>query len=212
MRKSLANLNHSYLEFRCETWVINWCHPNRQGLTRLDCYFEENEGKYFITPISVDRVIAEEQNKLKIKAQTSLSEDQQPSSEAFGSASEAPDNLSESFGKEPNSFGKLPNVSEANREATSEQIKKLEYQVLDLKITSRGKNELIGFLREERNNIINELLEQREKIGELKTRLLQLQAPSQKTTPREDQTQTVVEIENEIESAAAGPAAEIKDD
>ncbi len=54
---------------RTERSIINWCQPNPQGVPRLDNFFDTNERKYFITPNSVDRVIAEEQNKLKIKSQ-----------------------------------------------------------------------------------------------------------------------------------------------
>ncbi len=45
---------------RTERSIINWCNPNQQGISRLDCYFEPNEKKYFITPLSVDRVAQEE--------------------------------------------------------------------------------------------------------------------------------------------------------
>jgi hypothetical protein len=45
---------------RTERSVINWCQPNRQGITRLDCYYDPNERKYNITPQSVDAAIQEE--------------------------------------------------------------------------------------------------------------------------------------------------------
>ena len=50
---------------RTERSIINWCQPNRQGVSRLDCYFEENDHKYFITPQSVDRAIQEELAKAR---------------------------------------------------------------------------------------------------------------------------------------------------
>ena len=31
---------------RTDRSIINWCQPNRQGITRLDCYFDPNERKY----------------------------------------------------------------------------------------------------------------------------------------------------------------------
>ena len=38
---------------RTERSIINWCQPNKMGIARLDCYFDPNERKYFITPDSV---------------------------------------------------------------------------------------------------------------------------------------------------------------
>jgi hypothetical protein len=38
---------------RTERSIINWCHPNRQGVARLEAFFDTNERKYFITPQSV---------------------------------------------------------------------------------------------------------------------------------------------------------------
>ena len=45
---------------RTERSITNWCGPNRQGISRLDCYLEPNEKRYFITPQSIDRVPKEE--------------------------------------------------------------------------------------------------------------------------------------------------------
>ena len=33
---------------RTERSIINWCHINKQGVGRLDCYYDPNEGKFFI--------------------------------------------------------------------------------------------------------------------------------------------------------------------
>ena len=45
---------------RTERSIINWCQPNRQGITRLDSYYDPNERKYYITPLSVETAIQEE--------------------------------------------------------------------------------------------------------------------------------------------------------
>ena len=45
---------------RTERIIINWCQPNRQGITRLDSYYDPNERKYYIMPQSVEAVIQEE--------------------------------------------------------------------------------------------------------------------------------------------------------
>jgi hypothetical protein len=39
---------------RTERSIINWCQPNRQGIARLDSYYDPNERKYYITPQSVE--------------------------------------------------------------------------------------------------------------------------------------------------------------
>ena len=48
---------------RTERSIINWCRLNRQGVVRLDAFFDENEGRYYITPQSVTRAIEEERAK-----------------------------------------------------------------------------------------------------------------------------------------------------
>ena len=34
---------------RTERSIINWCRLNRHGVARLDSFFDENEGRYYIT-------------------------------------------------------------------------------------------------------------------------------------------------------------------
>jgi hypothetical protein len=48
---------------RTERSIINWCQPNKHGIARLDCYYDHNEHKYFITPESAVLAIKEEQAK-----------------------------------------------------------------------------------------------------------------------------------------------------
>ena len=48
---------------RTERSIINWCQSNPQGLARLEAYFDMSERKWFITPESVERAIAEEKAK-----------------------------------------------------------------------------------------------------------------------------------------------------
>jgi len=57
---------------RTERSIVNWCQPNKHEVSRLDCYFEPNERRYFITKESVDRAIEEELAKT------------QPAAEPFG--------------------------------------------------------------------------------------------------------------------------------
>jgi hypothetical protein len=48
---------------RTERSIVSWCQPNKMGIARLDCYFDPNERKYFITSQSVELAIAEEKAK-----------------------------------------------------------------------------------------------------------------------------------------------------
>jgi hypothetical protein len=48
---------------RTERSIINWCQPNRQGISRLDSYYDPNERRYYITPQSVETAIQEEKAK-----------------------------------------------------------------------------------------------------------------------------------------------------
>src|SRR6185295_11742435 len=45
---------------RTERSIVNWCHPNKLGVSRLDSFFDANDGRYFITPQSVELAIKEE--------------------------------------------------------------------------------------------------------------------------------------------------------
>ncbi len=58
-----------------------------------------------------------------------------------------------------------------------QNIKKLEQELLDLKITNRGKDYFIEQLQKERDAFITKIESNSFLIGELKTKLLQLEAP-----------------------------------
>ena len=137
---------------RTERSIINWCQPNRQGIARLDCYFDPNERKYYITPQSVEAVIQEEVQRASKSGDATISE-------AFGSAVQ--------HVKHP---GNIAVVDER-------KLQELERQVMDLKITNRGKDYLIGELKQEREGFFGQLLESSRKVGELETKLLQLGPP-----------------------------------
>jgi hypothetical protein len=80
---------------RTERSITNWCQPDRNGVSRLDCYFDPNERKYYITPQSVERAIEEEKSKSK--------------------SGELP-HASENFGTVPNpseAFRTIPHASES---------------------------------------------------------------------------------------------------
>ena len=135
---------------RTERSIVNWCQPNKMGIARLDSYFDPNERKYFITPQSVELAIAEE----KARA-AKINEPSEP-------------------------VGNVPKGSErakSGSEPDDEWGKELERKNLDLKIANRGKDYLIEQLQKERSGFFDQLLAANRKVGELETRLLQLEEP-----------------------------------
>ncbi len=148
---------------RTERSIINWCQPNRTGAVRLDCYFDPNDRKYFITPQSVELAIAEEKAK----------------------AAKLRPEISESAGNIPNTPESRPSATPPtnNSEDESGRVKTLEQEVMDLKIVNRGKDYYIEQLREEREGLLGQLISSSHKVGELETRLLQLRDPNHDTAP-----------------------------
>ena len=141
---------------RTERSIINWCQPNRQGITRLDSYFDPNERKYFITPQSVEAVIQEEiQRANKTK--------EAPVSEAFGNH------------VEPVKHGQTMAAAKAGDE---HKFLEMEREILDLKIANRGKDYLIDELNKERKSFFDQLLSANWKMGELETKLFQIESPA----------------------------------
>jgi hypothetical protein len=132
---------------RTERSITNWCWPNRQGISRLDSYFDPNERKYFITPESVELAIAEE----KAKA-AKINESSEPVRSV------------------PKGSEKVEDVSEPD----NDRVKELERENLDLKITNRGKDLFIEQMQKERDGFFDQLLTANRKMGELEAKLLTL--------------------------------------
>jgi hypothetical protein len=147
---------------RSERSIVNWCQPNRQGISRLDSYFDPNERKYFITPQSVDAAITEE------KARASAKTPQPPES-------------GEHFRTVPKDAEAEPRERKGGAESESERTRELERENLDLKIANRGKDYLIEQMQKERTGFFDQLLTANRKVGELETRLLRLVEPHSET-------------------------------
>ena len=145
---------------RTERSIVNWCQPNRTGISRLDSYFDPNERKYFISAQSVELAIAEEKAKAAKNNETA---------EAFGNIPPS----AEAFRTVPNhtDTGKQ---SEPVSEGDADRIKKLEQENFDLLIMNKGKDMVIEHLKNERAGFFEQLLAAKEKMGELTNRLLQL--------------------------------------
>lgn len=85
---------------RTERALTKWCNRNARGITRLVCCYHELERKYYLTPASIERVIAEERQR------------QQPDSSSL--RSDAAEALSEHLRSDavPNPAGSVPQRSE----------------------------------------------------------------------------------------------------
>jgi len=145
---------------RTERSITNWCLPNRDGVPRLDSYFDPNERRYFITPESVRLAIEEEKAKAR-RAQTAP-----PLHQPHESA--------------PATDGS-PTHAEAPGDRADAEVRQLRQEVLDLKITNRAKDLFIEQLREERaafagerQSFIDKLLASNHRQGQLEAQMLQL--------------------------------------
>jgi len=137
---------------RTERSIINWCQPNRQGITRLDSYFDPNERKYYITPQSIEAVIQEEIQRGRKSTET-------PISEAFGSSV---------------AHVRHPQTTAPEKPIHERKVQELERQIMDLKIANRGKDYLIDQLKGERTGFFEKLILANRTVGQLETSLNQL--------------------------------------
>jgi hypothetical protein len=140
---------------RTERSIINWCQPNRQGIARLDSYYDPNERKYYITPQSVETAIQEELQRMKNKSEVS-------DSEQFGSSV---------------THVKHSPATAKTRASDEGKVQELEREIMDLKIANRGKDYLIGELNKERKSFFDQLLAANRTVGQLETKLNQLDGP-----------------------------------
>lgn len=156
---------------RTERSITNWCQPNPQGMARLDCFFDTNEHKYFITPLSVDHAISEEQNKRKIQDQTAHSEPAR-------NPSENPGNDSEPFGNQTDHFGNFPNTSETPGQSTPDNNNHdYERQTRLLQIDLKGKELYIGHLEKSNSKLVEDIKHTSNLLGKMEERVRQLEAP-----------------------------------
>jgi hypothetical protein len=171
--REVARLFENAAVPRTERSIINWCQPNRQGVSRLDSFFDTNERKYFITGESVTRAIEEEKSKL-----TMGSGETSTSTSDMRKASEEPG--------QSNAEEKIRHDSKHQHDTLdTDETASLELKVRDLEITNRAKDYFIEQLQKERDSFNDErqkyvtnLMSFSRKVGELETQLRQLGAVS----------------------------------
>jgi hypothetical protein len=169
---------------RTERSITNWCNPNKQGVARLDCFFDTNDGRYWITPASVERAIAEEH------AKTKAAETAQPLSESFGTVPHA-------SARDAGPEKRLPDPRE--EPDAQQHIAELEKELLDLRVLNRAKDLFLEELKKdreyfahERTSLIAQFVENARRLGQLETKVLEIAAPGEEPAGR-DQQPTVQE-------------------
>lgn len=143
---------------------------NRQAVSRLDCYYEPNERKYFITPQSVGRASEEK------RAKATTTERMPHGSAPFG-------HLPQASAAAPRPQEQAPETGQG-METPTQRLAKLEKEGMDLKITNRATDYCIDHLKADREHFAQEraaimasVAEGARKIGELETTLLQFEPP-----------------------------------
>jgi hypothetical protein len=144
---------------RTERSITNWCRPTAQGIARLDAWYDPNERRYYVTPESVERAIAEERARARRTA------------EPVPNPSEGKDSQ--------NSGRHSPHQEPAH--SGHRELDELRKENFDLKITNRAKDQFIDLLQKERSEFssereryVQQLVAASRHLGELEQRLLQL--------------------------------------
>ena len=169
--KEVARMFEAAGEARIERTIVNWCQPNRHGVARLDAYFDPNERRYLITAQSVDRAIKEEIAKGARRSE---------SAEALGDAANSP----ESESKSRKQF----------EDGDAEAMADLRFKLRESEISSRVKDQVIAKLEKRYDDAHDKLLNYSRTLGQLETRLLQLEGPTAKA-PELKRVQVISESE-----------------
>jgi hypothetical protein len=203
-----------------ERTIINWCNPNKRGIVRLDCYFNEGDGKYFITSQSIEQVIKEDSPRSKANQYIPFasSESQDRISEPVGKTSEERPKVSEEVPKSSEtgseSFGNGAEEPVGEASTKDGEIRKLRQQLMDEKILNKGKDFFIEQLQKdresfaaERQELIQQMVLQGERVGKLETELRQLQAPRQ-NGEADAQPANKIEYDEKESPQSGGPVSE----
>ena len=150
---------------RTERSITNWCRPNKDGVPRLDCYFDRNERRYFITVQSVNAVVEEE--KARMGSQKKSGTESASNSTVRNDADVS--NASERNGTAEPGQVERPNSGHAD-------VDDLKTEMEFLRVDNQVKEAWIKELRSERKEFLSSLRKADYHIGKLETQL-QLEAP-----------------------------------
>lgn len=136
---------------------------------KLDCFFESDEARYYITPGSVERLVAQLK---EIRSRHDAIPDVGPAPTMSDTGRQAP----------------TPAAQPAESPDVLAKIKELEDKLFHLEVDKRAKEQVVTMLRdqikEDRNEyhkqinaITTQLVSQSHQIGTLETKLMQIEAP-----------------------------------
>lgn len=151
----------------------------------LVCSYDSDDKRWHITQESVENKI----KKIKALNARKVARPPQSTSEHFSERPAAPQSTPEAV--QPKSDAAYP---------PADDMKKLEREILDLKILNRGKDYFIEQLQKEREDFITRIETSSHLIGQLETKLLQLEAPRQPTPGNDTFSSSPVRITVRSES------------
>ncbi|MGK0188599.1 MAG: hypothetical protein ACI9R3_004410 [Verrucomicrobiales bacterium] len=161
---------------RSERTILRWCQPDQFGGRRLDGVKDMNDGRYYITPESVDDVTKEEQAK-----------EARDDRDNYGATTAAPtqrqktnaDNGRTSNTASHDGFNSDVNGDDEGSPSMSDgKARKLQMKIRDLEITNAAKDHVIDRYETERDKFVDQLMASSRQVGELEQKLLQLEAPN----------------------------------
>jgi hypothetical protein len=186
--------------FVAERTITNWCHANKKGISRLDGFFDEEERRWLITPASVQKVLDEEKKKIR-KGVNDISAIGEELSAAYGTVPQKENDNAASSGnvqqQSEEHFRTVPQHAspthhERDEEGTSEKtrddennklreleekLKEKEKELFDLKVLNAGKDYFMDQMKETNGKLLDDMKKSSELVGELKTKVLQIEAP-----------------------------------
>ena len=162
---------------RTERSVTNWCQPDRNGVAKLDCFYDQSERKYYITPQSVERAIEEERSKI-------ISAELPHVSESGGNVPKT----SESFRSVPNASEPIAPEQPIHQQSETanlspDLLKELESLRVERRVWETEKKfqeTWIKKLESERAAFVPQLVEQSKTIGYLEAKSENLEKENQR--------------------------------
>jgi len=152
---------------RTERSINNWCHPSKRGSTALNCFYDKEELKFFITPQSIEFLIG------RIREVNTREQLNVPILAGFTKGSETPRNESE-----------IPRNVQKDASEKGERIKELVREVNDLKITNAGKDYFIEHIKSENSALVTKFFE---RMDAMETRMMAIEAPKRERTTEEQE-------------------------
>jgi hypothetical protein len=160
---------------RSERTILRWCQPDQFGGRRLDGVKDMNDGRYYITPESVDDVTKEEQAKEARDDRDNYGATAAPTPRPTTNAGNGRASNTAShdgFDSDGNGDGETsPPMSDG-------EMRKLQMKIRDLEITNAAKDHVIDRYETERDRFVDQLMASSRQVGELEQKLLQLEAPN----------------------------------